>query len=118
MSPQAPCAQDAVSGVIGAMTSDSCGEAVSELQSCVCSKNNNHDDVLESMSTSVSRRCGSTASDDHESVTSIFEKYCDPGADVDFLTPAENIVEQYPTDIGAFNELAPCAQYGVSLGMQ
>ncbi|SPO04747.1 uncharacterized protein DNG_07432 [Cephalotrichum gorgonifer] len=114
----APCAQYAVSDVIQGKTYTSCGEAVTELQSCVCSKNNNHNDILTSISSSISYQCGSTASDDHASATAVFNKYCDPATSIDFPTPTKNVVEQYPTDLPAYHDLAPCAQYGVSLGMQ
>lgn len=117
-SQQAPCVQYALSDVIQGKTYESCGEAVTELQSCVCSKNNNHDDVLTSISESVRYDCGSTASDDQESATAVFDKYCDTGADVNFPTPTDNVVKEYPTDMGAYFDLAPCAQYGVSIGIQ
>lgn len=84
----------------------------------MCSKNNNHDDVLSSISNSVSFGCGSTASEDQKSASDVFDKYCDPGADVEFPTPTKNVVEAYPTDMKAYFELAPCAQYGVSWAMQ
>ncbi|KAF6789967.1 hypothetical protein CSOJ01_14689 [Colletotrichum sojae] len=110
----APCAQTAISYNIFSQTYSACGEAPTDLQSCICTKNNNLGAISTSISKSVSYSCGSSASDDQTSVAAVLSKYCNPDADVNFPTPTANIVTQYATDVPAFSNMAPCAQSGVS----
>lgn len=53
------------------LTNDKCPEAVTELQSCVCTKNNNLPSVSSAISESISWSCGSTASDDQSTAQSV-----------------------------------------------
>jgi len=68
---QAPCAQSALSYNILSQTYDACPEAVTDLQSCVCTKNNNFASISSKISLSISYSCGSTASDDQTSAQSV-----------------------------------------------
>ena len=99
-------------------TNSACGEAVQDLQSCVCTKNNNFAALSTTLSSSVSYECGSTASDDLASVYVVYSKYCNQAEDFTFATPTKNLVTAYPTDLPAYQNLAPCAQYGVSVALQ
>ncbi|WYZ38022.1 hypothetical protein EsH8_II_001528 [Colletotrichum jinshuiense] len=111
----APCAQDAVSRNIFAQTYKACGGAATELQSCVCTKNNNLAAVSTSIVNSVSYNCGKTASEDQTSAAAVLSQYCNPDATVTFATPTTNIVTQFITNIAELSYLAPCAQSAVSV---
>lgn len=69
--PQAPCAQSALSYNVQSQTNDKCPEAVTDLQSCVCTKNNNLAAISSKISVSISYSCGSTATDDQASAFSV-----------------------------------------------
>lgn len=68
---KAPCAKSAISYNVQSQTYDKCPEAVTDLQSCVCTKNNNFASISSRVSVSISYSCGSTASDDHSSAQSV-----------------------------------------------
>ncbi|KAL0942032.1 uncharacterized protein CTRU02_204795 [Colletotrichum truncatum] len=110
----APCAQSALSYNIFRQTASACGEAPTDLQSCVCTKNNNAVAIATSIAKSVSYSCGSSASDDQTSAAAVFSQYCHPESTIALATPTTNLVTQYPTDIPAFSNLVSCAQSGVS----
>ncbi|KAK2005647.1 hypothetical protein LZ32DRAFT_623558 [Colletotrichum eremochloae] len=117
MIPQAPCAQTALSYNIFSQTYSACGEAPTDLQSCICTKNNNLAAVSTSVSKSISYSCGSTASEDQTSAAAVLSQYCNPDATVAFATPTANVVTKYATDIAEFTNMAPCAQSGVSYAL-
>ncbi|KAI1504755.1 hypothetical protein F5X99DRAFT_432521 [Biscogniauxia marginata] len=108
-----PCAASAISYNVQSQTYDNCPEAVTELQSCVCTKNNNFASISTEISRSVSYGCGSTASDDQASAASVFNAYCDKESITAFPKP-ENTVAQYITDLPAWEKLAYCAGSGLS----
>ncbi|RYO91488.1 hypothetical protein DL762_002214 [Monosporascus cannonballus] len=112
----APCAASAVSGNVQSQTQDSCPEAVEELQSCICTKNNNLASISREISSSVSYSCGGTASDDQASAASVLSAYCSQADITPFPEPAEPVSE-YIVDLPAYQELAPCARSGVSRAM-
>ncbi|KAK4145278.1 uncharacterized protein C8A04DRAFT_27038 [Dichotomopilus funicola] len=112
----APCAQSALAYNIQYLTGDACPEAVSELQSCVCTKNNNFRSVSSGISQSISYGCGSTASDDHSSAQSVLTAYCDPSKTVKFATPTA--VSVFITDIPEFDYLAPCAKSALGYAVE
>ncbi|GKT51022.1 uncharacterized protein ColSpa_11203 [Colletotrichum spaethianum] len=113
----APCAQTALSYNIFTQTYSACGEAPTDLQSCICTKNNNLAAVSTSVSKSISYSCGSTASEDQTSAAAVLSQYCNPDVTVAFATPTTNIVTKYATDIAEFTNMAPCAQSGVSYAL-
>ncbi|KAI1656384.1 hypothetical protein F4813DRAFT_364204 [Daldinia decipiens] len=113
----APCAAAAVSENVQAQTYQNCPEAVTDLQSCVCTKNNNFASISTGISSSVSRSCGSTASEDQASAASVFNAYCNQASITPFPTPS-NPVTQYITDFAAWQDLAPCAASGLSYVVQ
>ncbi|OTA80854.1 hypothetical protein M434DRAFT_37767 [Hypoxylon sp. CO27-5] len=113
----APCAAAAISANVQSQTYENCPEAVTDLQSCVCTKNNNFASISTGISRSVSYSCGSTASEDQASAASVFEAYCNQASITPFPTPS-NPVTQYITDFPAFQELAPCAAGGLSYIIQ
>ncbi|TDZ15354.1 hypothetical protein Cob_v011694 [Colletotrichum orbiculare MAFF 240422] len=110
----APCVKTAISYNVFSQTYSACGEAPTDLQSCICTKNNNLEAISTSISKSVSYSCGSSASDDQTSAAAVMSQYCNPDATVNFATPTANIVTQYATDLPAFSNMAPCAQSGVA----
>lgn len=71
---KAPCAQSAISYNVMSQTYDKCPEAVTELQSCVCTKNNNYASLSSKVSLSISYSCGSTASEDQASAQSVSKR--------------------------------------------
>ncbi|GKT57958.1 hypothetical protein ColTof4_09937 [Colletotrichum tofieldiae] len=107
----------ALSYNIFTQTYSACGEAPTDLQSCICTKNNNLAAVSTSLSKSISYSCGSTASEDQTSAAAVLSQYCNPDATVAFATPTTNIVTKYATDIAEFTNMAPCAQSGVSYAL-
>ncbi|RYP15572.1 hypothetical protein DL765_005610 [Monosporascus sp. GIB2] len=90
-------------------TEDSCPEAVEQLQSCVCTKNNNFASVSSEISSSVSYSCGETASDDQASAASVLSAYCNQADITPFPEPAEPVSE-YIVDLPAYQDLAPCVR--------
>ncbi|KAI0888276.1 uncharacterized protein GGS22DRAFT_185654 [Annulohypoxylon maeteangense] len=113
----APCAATAISENVQAKTNDNCPEAVTDLQSCVCTKDNNFASISSGISKSISWGCGSTASEDQTSAASVFSAYCNQASITPFPTPT-NPVTQYITDFPAWRELAPCAASGLSYIVQ
>ncbi|KAI2468662.1 hypothetical protein F4781DRAFT_397461 [Annulohypoxylon bovei var. microspora] len=113
----APCAAAAISENVQAQTNQNCPEAVTDLQSCVCTKDNNFASISSGISKSVSYSCGSTASEDQTSAASVFSAYCNQASITPFPTPT-NPVTQYITDFLAWQELAPCAAQGLSYIVQ
>lgn len=95
------------------MTEDNCPEAVTDLQSCICSKNNYFGSLSATISSDVSYSCGSTASSDQSSASQVFSAYCNQIAVATFATPATP-VSSYITDIPEMSYLAPCASSQVS----
>ncbi|KAK3998371.1 hypothetical protein QBC44DRAFT_3592 [Cladorrhinum sp. PSN332] len=104
----APCAASALKYNIQALTNRECPELVTELQSCVCTKNNNLASVSARISSSVSYSCGGTASDDQSSAATVLSAYCNQASAVAFPTPTA--VSVYITDIPEVDNLAPCAK--------
>jgi hypothetical protein len=66
---QAPCAQSALSYNVMRMTYDACPET--ELQSCICTKNQNLASVATGVSKSVSYSCGPIATEDQASAATV-----------------------------------------------
>ncbi|KAI0129870.1 hypothetical protein BJ170DRAFT_617921 [Xylariales sp. AK1849] len=83
----APCAASAVSYDIMSMTYSACPDGVTELQSCVCTKNNNFAAVQTKLSSWVSYSCGETASDDQASATAVYNAYCNQASITPFPKP-------------------------------
>ncbi|KAI5918145.1 hypothetical protein F4810DRAFT_603256 [Camillea tinctor] len=112
-----PCAATAVSLNVQSQTDENCPEAVTDLQSCVCTKNNNFASISTAISSSVSFSCGSTASDDQTSAASVFSVYCNKASDTTFPAPSFPVT-QYITDLPGWGELAYCARSGLSMVVQ
>ncbi|KAI0429064.1 hypothetical protein F5Y09DRAFT_311372 [Xylaria sp. FL1042] len=117
----APCAQAAVSGVIDFETVSHCPSGASALQSCICSKNSggNLASISYAISASIDYTCGSTATDDQASASTVLSGYCDQDFITSFPSPSHT-VSDYIVDLSAYNNLAKCAQTGleqVVLGM-
>ncbi|AEO58950.1 hypothetical protein MYCTH_94982 [Thermothelomyces thermophilus ATCC 42464] len=74
-------APEAVGYNIQSLTYDACPEAVSTLQSCVCTKSNNFANLVRDLGVSVSYECGSTASEGQASAQSVLNAYCNPSKD-------------------------------------
>lgn len=110
----APCAQWAVSYEVQQLTQSECQAAVTALESCACTNDNNANALPSSISSQVLFTCGKTASDDVSSASVVFSAYCNQGASVMTAAPGPNSVSQYITDLSAFSELAPCASGGLS----
>ncbi|KAK3316298.1 hypothetical protein B0H66DRAFT_290483 [Apodospora peruviana] len=109
----APCAAYAISKNIQYQTYNKCPEAVTDLQACVCTKNNNFASISADISSDVSSSCGSTASEDQASAQTVLTAYCNQDKIPSFPTPATP-VSAYITDIPEFSYLAPCAASAVS----
>ncbi|KAK3384366.1 hypothetical protein B0T24DRAFT_81839 [Lasiosphaeria ovina] len=109
----APCAQNGLKYNIMDLTAQACPEAVTDLQACVCTKNQNFGSIASDVSSSVAYYCGSTASQDQASVSTVLSVYCNQDATVAFPTPATP-VSSYITDYPEFGDLAYCASYYLS----
>ncbi|KAK0617425.1 hypothetical protein B0T14DRAFT_403750, partial [Immersiella caudata] len=97
-------------------TADKCPTDATELQGCICTKNNNIADVKAGLTSSVSYSCGSTASDDHASVATVLSAYCNQESTFAFPTPAFP-VEAYITEVAEIAVLAPCAASALGWGL-
>ncbi|KAK4461828.1 hypothetical protein QBC42DRAFT_226491 [Cladorrhinum samala] len=104
----APCAASALKYNIQSLTNRECPEPVTELQSCVCTKNNNLASIASRVSSSVSYSCGGTASEDQASASTVLSAYCNQATPAAFPTPTA--VSAYITDFPEVDILAPCAQ--------
>ena len=99
------CAERAVSQNIASQTLNSnCPEGVTDLQLCICT--DNFIAVSSRMSASVSATCGSTASDDQASASTVLSAYCNQASVVTSPTPA-HLVSSYINEITAISDLAP-----------
>lgn len=58
--------------------------------------------------------CGSTATEDQQSASSVMQKYCTQSLPITFSTPTKNVVEAYITDLSQMNYMPQCAQSAVS----
>ncbi|KAH7028021.1 uncharacterized protein B0I36DRAFT_146374 [Microdochium trichocladiopsis] len=111
----ARCAQSAVSYNVMSMTNSACGEAVTDLQSCICTKNGgaNSAAVSKGISSSISYSCGSTASDDLSSAMVLYNGYCNQASIGSFPKPTRPVSVQI-TDLPAMQDLPPCAASALS----
>lgn len=112
-----PCVAEVVSYAIAAESAfGDCVErdGQTELQECICSNTARHSAISSSIVSDVSSSCGRTATEDQQSASKMYKKYCDPDFDVDFQTPSMNIVNAYITDLKEMDWLAPCASAALS----
>ncbi|EGR44357.1 uncharacterized protein TRIREDRAFT_72800 [Trichoderma reesei QM6a] len=111
----APCVSDAISYNIATLTYGTiCGDSETELQSCACSNTERFNSITSSISRDVRNSCGSTATDDQQSASSVMAKYCNQDLPITFSTPTKNVVEAYITDLSQINYLPQCAQSALS----
>src|SRR5438105_3471904 len=82
----APCAKYAVSYNVQSLTYSKCPEDASALQACVCTKNNNLASIASDLAKSVSSSCGSTATEDQASASTVLSAYCNQDKPVTFPT--------------------------------
>lgn len=112
---QAPCVSDAISYNIATLTYGTiCGDSETELQSCACSNTERFNSITSSIFHDVRASCGSTATDDQQSASSVIAKYCNQDLTITFPTPTKNVVEAYITDLSQINYLPQCAQSALS----
>ncbi|KAL7918537.1 hypothetical protein ACQKWADRAFT_303963 [Trichoderma austrokoningii] len=111
----APCASEAISYNIATLTFGTiCGDSETALQSCVCSNTERYTSITSSIFRDVSFSCGSTATEDQQSASSVIQKYCTQSLPITFSTPTKNIVEAYITDLSQLNYMPQCAQSAIS----
>ncbi|EHK20991.1 uncharacterized protein TRIVIDRAFT_202389 [Trichoderma virens Gv29-8] len=111
----APCASDAISYNIATLTYGTvCGDSETELQSCACSNTERFTSITSSISRDIRASCGSTATDDQQSASSVIAKYCNQDLTITFSTPTKNLVQAYITDLSQINYLPQCAQSALS----
>ncbi|KAL7929538.1 hypothetical protein V8C35DRAFT_315494 [Trichoderma chlorosporum] len=111
----APCASDAISYNIATLTYGTlCGDSETELQSCACSNTEQFNSITASISRDIVASCGTTATDDQQSASSVIKKYCNQDLPITFSTPTTNLVQAYITDLSQINYLPQCAQSALS----
>ncbi|KAL7940931.1 hypothetical protein V8C42DRAFT_202936 [Trichoderma barbatum] len=111
----APCVSDAISYNIATLTYGTvCGDSETELQSCACSNTERFSSITSSISRDVQNSCGTTATEDQQSASSVIAKYCNQDLTITFSTPTRNVVQAYITDISQMNYLPRCAQSALS----
>ncbi|KAH6604067.1 hypothetical protein Trco_007513 [Trichoderma cornu-damae] len=111
----APCASNAISYNIATLTYGTlCGDSETDLQSCACSNTERFTSITSSISRDVSASCGSTATEDQQSASSVIKKYCNQDLTIAFSTPTKNIVQAYITDLSQIGFLPQCAQSALS----
>lgn len=116
----APCARSAVSYAVNSMTNYLCRDGAPELNSCVCTKNQNSFRVSRSIASDVRYSCGSTRSADVASALALFDGYCAMGAGTTSFPTVSQLkgdVSYYVDDLPAFGSLADCAASAVSYGV-
>ncbi|TPX11125.1 uncharacterized protein E0L32_007986 [Thyridium curvatum] len=112
---KAPCAASAVSqNIARQILSKNCPDNEQGLQSCIC--NSQFAIVSSGMSATVSTRCGSSATDDQASASTVLSAYYNQNVKVAFPMPA-NPVSSYIHEYPAISDLAPCASSGLSVVM-
>ena len=89
----APCAQDAVSNQVQDLTESACPQAVTALESCACSQDNNAASVVSAISTDVLNYCSSTATDDVASASAVFSRHVTPHFPGDLATNSQQILQ-------------------------
>jgi hypothetical protein len=104
--------------VIGALTHSECQPAVTALESCACTKDQNSAAASSSISSLVLEYCSTTASEDVSSASVVFNNYCNQGAAVTTQPANSNAVTQYIADLPAFSLLGPCAGSALSYAVQ
>ncbi|PTB35379.1 hypothetical protein M441DRAFT_62845 [Trichoderma asperellum CBS 433.97] len=111
----APCVSDAISYNIATLTFGTlCGDSETALQSCVCSNTERYTSITSSISRDVKYSCGSTATEDQQSASSVIQKYCTQSLPITFSTPTKNVVEAYITDLSQISYMPQCAVSAVS----
>ncbi|KAK0743387.1 hypothetical protein B0T18DRAFT_290846, partial [Schizothecium vesticola] len=113
----APCAQSALSYNVQYLTNSICPEPISDLQACVCTKNNNLASISKGVSSSVSYSCGGGAAADQASASTVLSGYCNQGA-LPTFPPPEFPVSYYITEIPEIDALAPCAKSAINYGLR
>ncbi|KAH8888587.1 hypothetical protein GQ53DRAFT_783686 [Thozetella sp. PMI_491] len=113
----ADCAGGALSYYVQSQTYNNCPEAVTALQQCVCSQDNNFAAVGSRVSSGVLGSCSATATEDLASAMTVYSAYCNQNNMPTFPTPATPVT-QYPTDIPELSYLAPCAASAISYAVQ
>jgi hypothetical protein len=114
----APCAAYAVSYQIQGLSESECPPAVTALESCACTKDNNLASISSAVSNNVLENCGTTATDDVGSAAAVLSAYCNQAVVVPTTAPASNAISQYITDFPAYSDLAPCAEDALSYVVQ
>ena len=104
--------------VVGELTANDCQSAVTALESCACTKDQNSAAASSSISSLVLEYCANTASDDVTSASVVFSNYCNQGAAVVTQLANSNIVSQYISDLPAFALLGPCAGQALAYVVQ
>jgi hypothetical protein len=110
----APCASVAVTEAFNSIGGDCpTNVALTISASCACLKNQNSALLSTGISTQMTFRCGSTATDDVTSALNVFSAYC---AAAQSITPTIPSITQivYVTELSALNLLAPCASVAVT----
>lgn len=70
----APCAQYAVSYQVLGLTESACPEAVTALESCACSKDQNSASVASAISSNIFEECDATDTEDVASASAVFSR--------------------------------------------
>lgn len=113
----APCAQSALSYNVQYLTNSICPEPISDLQACVCTKNNNLASISKGVSSSVSYSCGGGAAADQASASTVLSGYCNQNA-LPTFPPPEFPVSYYITEVPEIEALAPCARSAINYGLR
>lgn len=91
-----------------------CGEQKQSWQTCLC-QTKVSESVTRSISSDISRGCGSSASDDEASALAVFDKYCHPDKrDASTTSESEGSMDVYITELPEISYLAGCASSGLA----
>jgi hypothetical protein len=118
----APCAQYAVSYQVLGLTELACPQAVTALESCACSQDNNSASVASAIASNILEDCDATDTEDVASASKVFSRqastlfssefsqlisnsYCNQASPGPAITPAPTLVSQYITDLSAYSNL-------------
>jgi hypothetical protein len=113
----APCASAALKYAVQSLTYEKCPEAVTALESCACTKDNNAVAVSSTIASNVLESCGATASEDVSSASVVFDNYCNQDVSATPFAAPKHPVSVFISDLPAFSDLAPCGRSGLSYAM-
>lgn len=116
----APCAASAVRSAVGTMTNYLCQAGIPQLNSCICTKNENSFLVSSRIQSNVQYSCGVSHSADITSALALFAGWCKMADGTTEFPSTSNLAgapSYWITDLPDYSSLAKCAASAVFNGV-